>query len=310
MQRRDFIKTSILGTGVLMSSAIANTNPSKTKKYNLTFEYQINFPSANDVKIWIPMPIQTSFQRPSNIKISGNYNFHKSYIQDQTPIIYAQYNKKSKNIFVSVDVLATPNHLRSNTEEKPNSFEELLRSTRYIRTDGEIAKIASGLNSGSQKQKVSKIYQWVRENIDYENAKNITKIRTISAKNNTPILSGENISANTVFVSLCRYCGIPSREAVGLDTNTTFTLSKSEVYLEDDRWFPCDIIASIKDKSFDGFGKWQDNFVLLNYQRDMKIQNSIVSLFDNAFATIDGDRLNYYENKNFIKNISIKQLVS
>lgn len=309
MQRRDFIKTSILGTGVLMSSAIANTNPSKTKKYNLTFEYQINFPSANDVKIWIPMPTQTSFQKPSNIIIRGNYNFHKTYIHDQTPIIHAQYNKKSKNIFVSVDVLSTPNHLH-NTEEKPNGFEELLRSTRYIRTDGEIEKIASTLNIGSQKQKVSKIYQWVRENIDYENAKNISKIRTILSKNGTPILSGENISANSVFVSLCRYCGIPSREAVGLDTNTTFTLSKSEVYLNDGGWFPFDVIASIKDKSFDGFGKWQDNFILLNYQRDMKIENSIISLFDNAFATIDGDKLNYYEDKTFIKNITIKQLLS
>lgn len=310
MQRRDFIKTSILGTGVLMSSAIANTNPSKTKKYNLKFEYQINFPSANDVKIWIPMPTQTSFQTPSNIKIHGNYNFHKSYIQDHTPIIHAQYNKKSKNIFVSVDVLTTPNHLQGNNQEKSNNFEELLRPTRYIRTDGEIEKIASALNSGSQKQKVSKIYQWVRENIDYENAKNIAKIRTILSKNGTPILSGENISANTVFVSLCRYCGIPSQEAVGLDTNTTFTLTKSEVYLDNSGWFPCDIIASIKDKSFDGFGKWQNDFILLNYQRDMKIENSIISLFDNAFATIDGDKLNYYENKNFIKNITIKQLIS
>lgn len=307
MQRRDFIKTSLLGTGLLMNAAIANTNPSKTKKYNLTFEYQINFPSANDAKIWIPMPTQTSFQKPSNIKISGNYAFHKTYIQDETPIIHAKYNKKSKNIFVNVDVLVTPGHLK-NTEATSSHLEELLQSTRYIRTDGEIEKIASTLNSGSQKQKVSKIFEWVKENIDYENAKNIAKIRTILSKNKTPILSGENISANSVFVSLCRYCKIPAREAVGLDTNTTFTLSKSEVYLDGEGWFPCDIIASIKDKTFDGFGKWQDNFILLNYQRDMKIENSIVSLFDNAFATVDGDKLNYYEDKNFIKNISIKQI--
>ncbi|PAF53054.1 hypothetical protein BKH42_07925 [Helicobacter sp. 13S00482-2] len=303
MQRRDFIKTSILGTGILMGSNIMNANPSKIKKYNLTFEYEINFESANDVKIWIPMPSTTSFQKPSNIKIQGSYDTHKVYIQDQTPVIYAQYSKKPKNIFTSVDVLVLPNH----SNEKSNHLENFLQPTRYIRTDGMIEKVAKTLNSGNEKEKIAKIYKWSKENIDYENAKDIARIRTIVSKDNTPILSGENISINTVFVSLCRACGIPAREAVGLDTKTHTTLSKAEAYINN-TWNQYDPLAVIKNPSFDGFEKWQDNFILLNYERDMKIQNSIVSLFDNAFATIDGDKLKYYENKNFIKNITIKTL--
>ncbi|MDO7252650.1 transglutaminase-like domain-containing protein [Helicobacter cappadocius] len=305
MQRRDFIKTSILGTGILMGSNIMNANPAKTKKYNLTFEYQINFASASDTKIWIPMPMTTSFQKPSNVKIQGNYDFYKTYTQSQTPIIYAQYSKKPKRILASVDILI----VQDNSKEKSNHLENYLKPTRYIRTDGMIEQIAKELSLGNEQEKLVNIYKWIKKNIDYENAKDTSKIRTILSKNSTPILSGENISANTIFVSLCRACGIPAREAIGINIKTLTTLSKAQAYINDSGWNLYDPIASIKDSSFDGFGKWKDDFIFLNYERDMKIESSIVSLFDNAFATVDGDKLKYYENKNFTKNINIKTLI-
>ncbi|PAF49108.1 hypothetical protein BKH41_03195 [Helicobacter sp. 12S02232-10] len=311
MKRRDFIKTGILGTGILMSSSILNANTSKTKKVSLDLSYQINFDSAQEVKLWIPMPITADFQQPSKIKIQGNYDLHKTYSQNGVPIVYAQYNqeKKPKNISIQMDLLLTQRNSKNSLNSKEN-LQTFLHSTRYIRTDGSIKELALKLKTTNDQQTVQNIYAWIKNNLDYQNAKNMKGIRKIQTKDSKVIFSGENISATTLFVSLCRACGIPSKEAFGLDLNhhqISFT-SKAEVYLKQKGWVPYDVIAPIKNPTLEGSQQWLGNFVLLNYERDIKIEKSVLNSFDNAFALVDGDKLSYYESKHFIQNISYKQL--
>lgn len=309
MERRDFIKTSILGTGILVGSSVLNadTKTSKSQKVSMRFEYQIGFPSAKDIKLWLPMPLATDFQKPSKLKITGNYKTHKTYVQENTPIVYAQYSQSStpKKISVDLDVFLTTRSAQITSEP---SVQKFLTSSRFIRIDGKIGEIAANLHARNDEEKVHQIYHWVINNLNLADGQDITGIRTIYDKNSVPILSGKDISANTIFVSLCRACKIPAREAMGISLRKSKTefVSKSEVYLESLGWVPYDPIATLKNPSIDGKKRWEGEFVLLNYDRDIKINKHVLGIFNTAFGLIDNDRLNYYENKNFVQDISFK----
>lgn len=311
MERRDFIKTGILGTSILVSSAVlnANTKTLKSQKIALKLDYQIDFPSAKDIKLWVPMPIATDFQKPGKFQITGNYKLHKTYNQGNVPIVYAQYSQSPavKKISINLDVLLTS---RSTQPSLESDVQKFLTSSRFIRMDGKIGEIATKLNTNSDNEKVHKIYHWITNNLDLINAQDTTGIRTIYDKNSVPILSGKDISANTIFVSLCRACKIPAREAMGisLEGKEGKFVSKAEIYFKSLGWVPYDPIATIKKPSVDGEKRWEGEFVLLNYERDIKINKHILSTFNTAFGLIDNDRLNYYENKKFAQNISFKSM--
>lgn len=311
MERRDFIKTGILGTSILVSSAVlnANTKTLKSQKIALKLDYQIDFPSAKDIKLWVPMPIATDFQKPGKFQITGNYKLHKTYNQGNVPIVYAQYSQSPavKKISINLDVLLTS---RSTQPSLESDVQKFLTSSRFIRMDGKIGEIATKLNTNSDNEKVHKIYHWITNNLDLINAQDTTGIRTIYDKNSVPILSGKDISANTIFVSLCRACKIPAREAMGisLEGKEGKFVSKAEIYFKSLGWVPYDPIATIKKPSVDGEKRWEGEFVLLNYERDIKINKHILSTFNTAFGLIDNDRLNYYENKKFTQNISFKSM--
>ncbi|PAF48079.1 hypothetical protein BKH46_01855 [Helicobacter sp. 12S02634-8] len=310
MERRDFIKTSILGTGILMGSSILYAGNSQAKKVSLDLSYQIHFDSAKEVKIWIPMPIASDFQQPTNIRIQGNYHTYKTYSQDSTPLIYASYYQtpKPKHISISVDVSLTPRNSKNLLASQ--DLKAYLQPTRYIRTDGVIQDLAKHLKANNDTQTAHNIYAWIYNNLDYENAQNKEGIRKIQSKDGKIAFSGENISANTLFVSLCRACNLPAREAfgLGLQGGKTAFVSKSEVYLKNKGWTPYDTITPIANPTLNGQQKWLGNFVLLNYGRDVQIEKSVLSSFDNAFALVDGDKLSYYEGRHFMKHISYKQL--
>ncbi|PAF41941.1 transglutaminase domain-containing protein [Helicobacter sp. 11S02596-1] len=308
MERRDFIKTSILGTGVLMGSSLLGASVPTSKKISLNFSYQINFDSAKEVKLWIPMPLTSSFQQPSHIRINGNYNSYKTITQNATPIVFAQYNqaKKSKNISIALDVLLTPRNAPTPSTPQED-LKDFIKPTRYIRTDGLIAEIASKLKANDHQKTAQNIYAWITNNLDYENAKNTRGIRKIQTKDAKVILSGKNISATTLFVSLSRACGIPAREAFGLELsgqNVSF-VSKAEVYSAQG-WIPYDVITPIKNPSQNGSNKWLGDFVLLNYERDMRLENFVLSSFDSPFGLVDNDRLNYYAPKHFRQTIGYR----
>ncbi|PAF42639.1 transglutaminase-like domain-containing protein [Helicobacter sp. 11S03491-1] len=308
MKRRDFIKTGILGTGIFINANIIQANDSKSKKFSLKFSYEVNFDSAKEIKLYIPMPLTTDFQQPSNMKIWGNYDFYKTYRQNNVPIIYAQYSFKPKPKIISIqtDILLSPRASQENLENP----EKFLQSSRYIRTDGIIKQLASKFQDKNEEKTIHNIYGYLKHHLHYQQAKNIEGIRNIHTKNAAIIFPGENVSATTLFVSLCRACKIPAREALGIELGnpSASIVTKAEVFFKQNGWIPYDIIASIKNPHYDGRGKWEENFVLLNYQKDIQIEKYIISSFGSAFGLVDGDNLNYYENKKFIKNISFKHL--
>ncbi|PAF50694.1 transglutaminase-like domain-containing protein [Helicobacter sp. 13S00477-4] len=306
MERRDFIKTSILGTGILMNPNILYANTSK--KFSLNFSYKINFDSAKQIKLYIPLPISTDFQQPYNLNINGNYKHHSTEYQNGVPFIYTQYDQDSKLKYISINLNILLNKM--NTKNPQKNPKQYLENTRYIRTDGMIKKLALNLKTNDNQKTANKIYEWIINHIDEKNAKNTKGIRSIQTKSLGILFSGENISATSLFVSLCRACNIPATEAFGIDLynpQNTFS-SKAEIYLASTGWVPYDIITPILDQSFNGIGTWKEDFILMNYARDFCIQNTFLASFDTAFGLVDGDRLDYYENKNFSSKFVYEQI--
>lgn len=302
MERRDFIKTAIFTAGVLATSSLyASEKPNNIK---IDFNYKINFNSANDIKLWIPLPLENAYQKINNIYIEGNQKFYKSYYKNHSHILYAQYNQHTQEKFINIKMDLSLNDFKANLKDSPESFRN---SSRYIRTDGFVEKLASGLKGINDNATLNNIYKYLSHGFDYENARLSSGIRTIMDKKGERVFGGEDISINTLFVSLCRACNIPAREAIGIDfkdLKNPYITSKAEIFIKNS-WEKYDLLSAIENKNFDGKGIWDKKFVLLNYCRDIEINKSLVANFGEIFGLVDGDRLSYYDKSHWNKKINI-----
>lgn len=294
MERREFLKTSILATGALAgSNLLASQN--QTKTFLITMDYNANFESANEIKLYTPLPMLVDNQKISNFKINGNFTSHKVTTIENAPLLFTTYDKKgwdSKKLSLSFLLELSPYQGKKDTTFN-DSF---LKQTRYVRTDGSIQEIANKAKNLSAEKKLDFFTRFINKNISVEQKEFSNSIKTIRDKQGNFILSGENISANSILVALCRSANIPAKEVFGFNiiNNKLIATNQAEVLINQ-YWKRIDIA---QNNIYD--------FIALNHLRDDYVGDIYTSSAHQTLGSIDGNNLKYY--KDFSEKITLKQI--
>ena len=285
MKRRDFLKTMAAGTTIACSSNIF-ANTAKSKVFQINMEYSADFKSTKDIKLYVPLPTPTAFQKISDFKIQGNFASHQIAMFEGYPFVFAEFNSDQlpqKILKTSFKVEVFPNQvyaLKKNEDSK-----QFIKQTRYIRTDGKIEEISNKASSMSKQDKISYFRKFIAKNLDQQEIAFSEKIKTIRDKDQNTILSGENISGNSILVALCRASKIPAREIFGfiIQDNKLIATNKAEVLINQ-QWHLIDTTA-----------KNHQDFIAFNHLRDIYINQIYAPSAHRIIGSIDSNNLKYYQ---------------
>ncbi len=290
MQRRDFLKNSLLATGIIAStpSLLASSNKEE-KQFLLSYEAEIPFKSAQDLKLYIPLPMPTHNQKISNLIINGDFQHYQIEKIQDAPFIFTQLDSKknTKHFSMQLNLFLSP-YKPVKTSKK--FLQNHTLENRYIRTDGAIAEIANKVKFLDDQKKVAYFSDFIKKEVQPEALQLKAQISRISDSKQT-LLVGENLNANSVLVALCNASNIPAKEIFGLDL-TSCPHNQAEVYINNS-WHRIDLAN-------------RDNFIAFNRLRDVRIDGILQSSAHTILGSIDGNNLQYYKSfKTQLKMIQV-----
>ncbi len=223
MNRREFIKSSsILGLLLLSPPSL-----SLTASNRVSFAYEVELPYRKDVRLWIPIPANTDYQRLTDLRFEGTYRRAGIFRDDiyRSPILYAEFpsSEKKKVLRAVVSVEFSPRRVSLREEKEiPKEVEIFLKPSEHIPTEGKVKEVAERITEGkgSILYKVWTIYNWVVENT-YRDEKvkgcgpgNVNDLILMLEKGGR--IGGKCADQSSLFVALCRSIGIPAREVFGI----------------------------------------------------------------------------------------------
>ncbi|RDU73108.1 hypothetical protein CQA66_02450 [Helicobacter aurati] len=338
LNRRSFLKGSALSLGAMTMGNMLfahahNKREESIRDFSLSFTYKSRFETHNTLNLWLPLALSNGFQTPYNLRVEGNYDDYSLGNDNNTPILHAvwRHNDNEKHLKTTLNLKAK--FLESSLDLK--DFTDYQPQDRYIRSNPTIAGIVNSLVADyqSDRQKAEKLFAWVTRNISSQDGQDIQGIRSIKDINGNEILRGENLSASSVFVALCREAGIPSFECFGisldsgryaLNDSTPKVYTRSVVFVNN-AWLVNDSLLAIKAREAlqnknamlehstqryatimqDSFTQWDNNWVMLNYLRDITLDSILVSTLQQAYGEVDGAKLSSYNLEHFHSTIAV-----
>ncbi|WQS05365.1 twin-arginine translocation signal domain-containing protein [Helicobacter pylori] len=287
MKRRDFIKTTALGaTGVVLGTQILQAEESKgsAAKYKIEAQYSIDFDSAENTSLFIPMPSVAA----SNVHLQGNHASYKSMLAFGVPYLQVDFSRSAqkKQAHLTYEI--------ANYQLKDRLFDasDFVAIGRYERDDASVVSIANQLKGATPKESARNFYAFIKHEMP-------KRQKALEGKENLPKRESlpwfATISKESMFVSLCHACGIKSAEVQGLKLGQNSVVKNAprvEVYLQDS------LLA------FDFNGDHKEVFIPLNRHKDLQLDSALLATFGDAFALVDGRDLGNYESKLFEKRMS------
>ncbi len=313
MNRRTFIKLSV---GSLAFTAIPKISMSKAKVEKVKLVYTAKLPYQENVRLWVPVPMNTSYQSLVSLEIRGNYSLAKLTKDPvySAPILYLEFshrNEKEVEVRFNVEFWDREVDLKklpSNNGAIPPEVSFYLRPTKHIPTDGIVKEYADRITKGKKTDydKVRAIYDWVVDNTFRDPKVMGCGTGDVKAMLESGYFGGKCTDINSIFVALCRASGIPAREIFGIRVKTS-VLSKGISGVTDDatkaqhcraefwlgQWVPADpadVRKFILEEKIDDmkdprlkvvrefmFGGWDVHWVAFNYARDFQLEPSLSS---------------------------------
>ncbi len=287
MKRRDFIKTTALGSmGVVLGTQILQAEESKTSvaKYKIEAQYSIDFDSAENTSLFIPMPSVVA----SNVHLQGNHASCKSMLAFGVPYLQVDFlrSAQKKQAHLSYEI--------ASYQLKDRLFDasDFVAIGRYERDDASVVSIANQLKGTTQKESTRNFYAFIKHEMPQRQ-------KALEGKENLPKRESlpwfATISKESMFVSLCYACGIKSAEVQGLKLGQNSAVKSAprvEVYLQDSLLV------------FDFNDDHKEVFIPLNRHKDLQLDSALLATFGDAFVLVDGRDLGNYESKLFEKRMS------
>ncbi len=323
MKRRDFIK--FVGAGALVfpinpivSTALA-TPVRKWNSYRLT--YQVTLPSIEkNVRLWLPLPNtnDTEYQFTQGSLWNGNATKAEfSTIGNSSfPVFTAEWHEIGEKSVTVNSIVKTSDyfvdlrdHQASNKTTIPADIRPFLNPSKSIPTNGQVQETAFAIikltNAQTPLAQAQAIYNWVIDNVRYDNTLATNTNSTIEHLLSGNLTSNNTTDINSIFVGLARAAGIPVRHQNGIRVaeskhhNGIGELgdishahhSRAEFYLSGFGWVPVDpafvckairkdtlaidhpAISNLREHFF---GSWEMNWVTFNHSEDIDLgSNSI-----------------------------------
>ncbi len=224
MNRREFLRGLSAGSLLVLSGL----SFARVKEEEVAFSYEVTLPYRKDVKLWLPLPADTDYQRLVSLSFEGSYRRAGTYRDPVfgAPTLYAEFsgNVGDKRIFVKMRVRFRPRRvsLIEGSHPIPSDVRKFLEPSEHIPTTGKVAEIAGRITEGKRTPiyKAWAIYEWVVENT-YRDPKvkgcgpgDVNSMLEILERGGK--IGGKCADHSSIFVALCRAAGIPAREIFGL----------------------------------------------------------------------------------------------
>ncbi|TCN81285.1 transglutaminase-like domain-containing protein [Shewanella fodinae] len=253
MQRRDFLKNAaLLSTAGVISPLLATSVQSKPaivaiegrRRFTVTQNYDVKAPegSAGVVKLWIPLPVDMTFQHVCSLQYQGNYQ--EAYITTGNSYgaktLFATWpDAKSKLTLTLEFVIETQDwEPRKNGEldnykvpeviQYPAEVKPYLLPTTHIPVDGLVKQTADKIvgSETNPLKKAHKIYLWVTDNMFRDNDVIGCGTGDVATILKTGNMGGKCTDISSVFVALARAAGIPAKEVFGIRVGQAIKLGK------------------------------------------------------------------------------------
>ncbi|WP_058911415.1 transglutaminase-like domain-containing protein [Entomohabitans teleogrylli] len=254
MERRHFLKgaaaLSSLGFITPVWSESRQAEPQSAcavatrRRFLMTQTYNLKPPggSEGEVKLWIPVPEDTSFQQLQKLTFSGNYQ--QAYLTANNrygaKTLFATWPDSKGPMEVKVEMLIETQDLEPMKNHQldgwqipesdlvfPPEVKPYLEATPHIATDGIVKETAMKI-VGSEKSPLKQaklIYDWVKTHMHRDDSVIGCGTGDVGQILKEGKLGGKCTDINSVFVALCRATGIPAREMFGIRLGATRKLA-------------------------------------------------------------------------------------
>ncbi len=224
MDRREFIRNASLAGFSLLLPSLSFSWASR----QVSFTYEVKLPYRGDVRLWLPIPADTEYQRLTGLRFDGIYRKSGLFTETKfgTRALYAEFpsSVERKNIKVSLAVEFSPRKvsLVEGVYRVPKEVRKYLEPSEHIPTDGKVREVAKEVTAGKRSflEKAWSIYEWVVEHT-YRDPEvkgcgpgNVNLLLEILEKEGK--VGGKCADQSSIFVALCRAAGIPAREVFGI----------------------------------------------------------------------------------------------
>ncbi len=252
-----------LGAAIVCMAAILSPSLARAEgdpesvSGEVTIEITVDAPADNkDTRLWVPLPVSNEFQTIEDVKVEGNFT-NQSKTKEKTTgnnILYADWKKPSSEQRKLVLSFKATTHQRVNrdfTESDspfPADVKPFMAAAPLIPTGGKVKNIADDVVKGKTKvsEKARAVYDWVVDNTVRD--PNVVGCGVGDVEQTLVSKSGKCVDLSSVFVSVARSAGIPTREVFGLRLGKTDGVSDmtkghhcwSEYYIPGAGWVPAD----------------------------------------------------------------------
>jgi transglutaminase-like putative cysteine protease len=265
-----------------------SANPNNTRllgvveeQDNFEFYYQLQIPKLSDsANLWLPMPQSDAFQTVGLLAVESPVRYQKLKDQEHgNAIFYAELGPESSGQQIKLSYRVQRLEKSAYTGKAPAAAMTLAPSP-LLPTDGRFTAIVKQVLQGKEQEsnlvKARALYDYVSGNLRY--AKQGT-YGTGDANYACDSKSGNCTEFHSLFISLARTAGIPSRFAIGAalpaarDEGGVNGYHCWAEFYANEQWWPVDISEANKYAALSTyyFGHHPANRIELSRGRDLKI---------------------------------------
>ncbi len=259
------------------------------------------------LKLWVPLPLESEYQKVSNLKVSGNFitQSQHSDAQNGAKILFLAFDPAETNntLTLSFEVKVTDRQSDFDATSEPLDDENLSRylaGSENLRIDGVVAEYAARItkNTGSDLARARAVYDWIVQNMFRDPAVRGCGLGNAYQTLESGYLGGKCADVSAVFVALLRASGVPAREVFGIRVApsryskaygvkssdiTTAQHCRGEFYIKGMGWIPADPAdvtklilvenldrnsSRVQEEAARQFGSWEMNWFAYNSARD------------------------------------------
>lgn len=317
-----------------LHSALARTG-------EVSLQVEIDAPAGStDTRLWIPYPVNDSWQRIEDIKVEGNFTRSGVYKEKETgnAVLYAEWTKPAdkRTLNFSFKAVTAERVKKDFPAEKggiPAEVRPYAEGSRFIPVDGKVKEIADKAVAGKKTtlEKARAVYDWVVENTFRDPS--IKGCGTGDVDRMLAERGGKCADISSVFVAVARAAGVPAREVFGirLGKNAEEDITGGyhcwgEFYYPGYGWVPVDPAdvrkAMLTEKlELEGAGKYRDYFfgavdehrVALatggrDYYLNPRQKDGPINYFMYPYAEVDGRQLDWLSQKELKYKVIFKEI--
>jgi len=240
MKRRDFFKFGSALSLIAISPTILFSKDKNIRTFDIKYIFDIkNNDNKYPVKLWNPMPYNSSYQEVKYLHYAGNYK--KVFLTRQNKYdaltLFSKWDKNIKNNHIEISMQVQTSFRTVNIKDTqkasyknlsiPKEVEPFLKSTNHIPTTGIIKALANRITRGKKDrfEKVKAIYFWCTSHTFRD--KNVVgcgtgdvgqmvKDEEIEKIYTNGYYGGKCTDLSSLFTALVRASGTPAREVFGI----------------------------------------------------------------------------------------------